>query len=856
MVVAIAALALLVAGPPPPTLPPPGRAGSHEAYLRQVQSAERRALQQALAAYDAHLRGHPGDVTAAIERCKLIAAEAAIHEEDDEPPGGAGTPTHHGCLEALARAFPTSAPAVRYRLDFKWSNDAIAFAKEALANPKIAWTDGDRAHLYMKLARAYSLAHQLALAGQSARRAMDLAPELDLTRDVASELIEEGRRTEAVAVLSSRTDGPVYELAQKARMLADAGAFARGAWMLDLAAKKGKAAVDGMLRARLLERTGKLQLAREAYAQQKQRNGFEAATRIFEIDLAGNDRARAAGSYHELRDQGWKTDPLGRRRFALSCKFPLASWRASDLTGVLAFLGFIAGLVLLPALLLAPLYSWSLRRRFRTPQEQAPAAEGQWGFRDAWLATAAIFVCQFLAIYIFAYGDLGSLFGASDQQISPRSLGAFGLSYALLLSAFLAALLLRRRERLRLLGPGTWSWPGCLGRALLGLVITFAAGVVSHLVFKLPGKVPLAPGASAIESVVRGTVVAYGAGVALLVFAVLIPIAEELIFRSIILDVLARETRFSVANASQALLFAALHGDPPRLIFYFVFGWVTGRLRRASGGLLPGILMHAANNAIAVSVLAAVATSSLPRKVPAPAPDPELAACASSSSNSQLRALAGKVSAGNPSPMSVNEVAWSLAIEPSTSRACLMKAERAMEVPLRWWPELASTIDTKATLLYRQGRLDEAVELERGASALDGNPVLFSQLDRFLRARQARSGPLFLGGATSSPKVSFEPGNASAGRSIAVDTGDAYEDGLEIYARIVGSGGELALIQVAAGALHPSSYRFRVPRRVIDLPDDARLEIALVDARGCDSCSGGAWRWRLERHDKVVDYYP
>jgi hypothetical protein len=143
-----------------------------------------------------------------------------------------------------------------------------------------------------------------------------------------------------------------------------------------------------------------------------------------------------------------------------------------------------------------------------------------------------------------------------------------------------------------------------------------------------------------------------------------------------------------------------------------------------------------------------------------------------------------------------------------------------------------------------------------GILATSPPPLLFSQLDRFLRARQARSGPLFLGGATSSPKVSFEPGNASAGRSIAVDTGDAYEDGLEIYARIVGSGGELALIQVAAGALHSSSYRFRVPRRVIDLPDDARLEIALVDARGCDSCSGGAWRWRLERQDKVVDSYP
>jgi len=839
MVVAIAALAFLVAGAPPPTLPSPGRAGSHEAYLRHVQSAGRRALRGALAAYDAYLREHPGDVTAAIERCKLVASEAATHEEDYEPPADGEVPTHRDCLESLTRSFPTSAQVVRYRLEHKWSDDAIAFANEALASPKIAWTDVDRAQVYAKLARAYSLAKKLALAGKSARQAMELDPGLDLIRDVASELLAEGRRTEAVAVLSSRVDGPAYDLAQKARMLADAGAFARAAWMLDLAATKGNVAVDGMLRARILERTGKLQLAREAFAGQKQPwNRLESATHLFEIDLAGSDRARAAASYHELREQGWKTDPLGRRRLALFWRFPLAGWRRSDLTGVFAFLGFIAALLILPALLIAPLHSWSLRRRLRAAPDQLPASSGIWGFRHLWLATAGLSVCQFLAVYLFADEDLGSLFGGSAEQSSPRALGALGPSYALLLTAFLAALLLHRRERLRLLGPGTWSLPRCLGQALLGLVITFLVGVATHLLFKLPGNVPFAPGVSATESLVRATVVSYGAGVALLAFAVLVPIGEEVIFRSVFLDVLSRDMRSWLANGIQALLFAALHGDPPRLIFYFVFGWMAGRLRRRSGGLLPGILMHAANNAIAVSVLAAAATSSLPRGAPTTAPDLELASCASSSSNSQLRALAGKVSAGKPNPMSFNEVAWSLAIEPSTSKACLVKAEHAMEAPLRWWPEIAATIDTKATILYRQGRLEEAVELERGASALDRNPLLFSQLDRFLRAREKQNGP---GGGE---------------RSIGVDTGDAFENGLEIYARVVGSGKELALLQLAAGALHPSSYRFRVPRRVVDLPEDARLEIALVDARGCDGCSGGAWRWRLERHDDAVDSYP
>ena len=858
MAVAIAALALLVTGPPAlATLPPPGSAGSHEAYSRHVKSAELRALQDALEAYDAHLRKHPADAMAAVERCKLIAAEMASHDDEESGPSDDGeTPTHGGCLEGLAHDFPESVLAVRYRLDYKWSNDAIAFGKEALANPRIAWTNGDLAAVYVKLSRSYSASHQLALASHYARLAMDLEPSLDMTREVASQLIAEGRRTEAVVVLSSRTDGPAFELAHKARMLADAGAFARGAWMLDLAAGKGKTAVDAMLRARILERTGKLQLARKTYAEQGAAwNRLEVLTRIFEIDLAGSDPASAARSYHDLRELGWKTDPLGRRRLALAWKFPGAGWRPRDLSGVLALLGCLAGLALLPGLLLVPLHSWWLRRRLRAGTGEEPPPT--WGFRHAWLATAAMLVCQFLAVYVFAYDDLTSWFAAGGQHGSPpRALAAFALFYALLLTASFAALVVRRRERLRLLGPGTWSLPKSAGQAVLGLLVAFAVAVASHLLFKLPGKIPLAPGATAIESMVKATVDVYGPGLALLVFALLIPIAEELIFRSILLDVFGRQMRFWLANAVQALLFATLHGDPSRLPFYFVFGLMTGRMRRASGGLLPGILMHAANNAIVVAMLAAVGADGLPRKMPALSPDAELAACATSSRDSQLQAAAGKLSGGNADPWLLNNVAWALAIEPTTSRACLLRAEQAVDEALRWLPERPSVLDTKATVWFRQGRLNEAIDLERGASALSGGSLHFSQLDRFLRARQAGADPILLGSAASSPKIAFEPRDASTQRSIVVETGGAFEDGLEIYARVAGPGGEIGLLQVAAGALHTGSYRFQVPKRLIELPDDVRLEVALVDARGCGSCSGGGWRWRLERHDRLVDSYP
>ena len=38
--------------------------------------------------------------------------------------------------------------------------------------------------------------------------------------------------------------------------------------------------------------------------------------------------------------------------------------------------------------------------------------------------------------------------------------------------------------------------------------------------------------------------------------------------------------------------------------------------------------------------------------------------------------------------------------------------------------------------------------------------------------------------------------------------------------------------------------------------DTARLELVLVDGRGCDACAPATWRWTLVPHDREVDGYP
>ncbi len=77
---------------------------------------------------------------------------------------------------------------------------------------------------------------------------------------------------------------------------------------------------------------------------------------------------------------------------------------------------------------------------------------------------------------------------------------------------------------------------------------------------------------------------------------------EELIFRGLILGGLTRHISFGWANTLQAALFAAIHDDPPRFLFYFAPGLPGGWLVRRNRSLGPAIALHAVNNTFAFSL--------------------------------------------------------------------------------------------------------------------------------------------------------------------------------------------------------------------------------------------------------------
>ena len=830
MALACAALVLLALSPG--ALPSPGQAGSHEPWLREVRSAGARSLATALQTYDVYLREHPADVTAAVERCELISGALDREREEDEP--DPALPTLEDCAKDLERGFPHSPAAVISRLGFTRGQQAISLGEQALADPQIAFTDRDRAQIYRMLSQAQQTTAHPDAAARAARKAMSLDRSLDLTLIVGQRLLDEGRKTEALVTLSSRAEGTGFELQGKARKLADAGSFFRAQWLMGVAAAKPGFAADAALQARIYEGAGKPQQAREAYSKQRTAwNREDVLPQLFRLELAGSDAGAAERAYQELRDLGWKADPLARHRLELQWRFHAAKWRARDFAGVGALVACLVGFSLLPLLLLLPLHAWILWRRLQLPRPESPPPPDGWWFRHAYLAGALSLLAQLGALYLFAYDELALwIVPLKHSEATTPSIARFGLWYSVAQAVGLALLLLKKPRRLRLLGPGSWSLPKCVGQTAVALCLGYLAGYAGFFLSKA------GTAALTVDGLVRSMVQTFGIGVALLAVAVLIPIGEELIFRSILLDVFARHLKFWVANLLQSLLFAALHADPARLVFYTVMGLLSGRMRRASGGLLSSILYHSANNAIALLLLSAIGTlgdQGLRKPKVAVAPDPELVACA--------RGPAASRPKGDFPGLSLNDLAWSVAIDKSSSPPCLLKAEEAVETALQQLPEAAAYLDTKAMVLYREGRLDEAIDLERAAADRSQRSIYFSQLDRFLQARQAGKGPVLLG--ATAPEVNL----ASAPGVVVVALQSAFPDGFVLYARQAGGG---ALLQLSAGVQHERSYRVPVP----GFPADARFELALIDVRGCEDCADGHWHSRVARHDAEVDRYP
>lgn len=85
------------------------------------------------------------------------------------------------------------------------------------------------------------------------------------------------------------------------------------------------------------------------------------------------------------------------------------------------------------------------------------------------------------------------------------------------------------------------------------------------------------------------------------------PVVEEVVFRGVMLDVMARRWSWGPAALAQAVVFSAIHvetlASPPMFLALGLLGYLFAWLRRWTGSLLAPIIAHLVFNAISLGLV-------------------------------------------------------------------------------------------------------------------------------------------------------------------------------------------------------------------------------------------------------------
>jgi uncharacterized protein len=602
---------LVAAAEQSPAAPSDVGAGSYEQHVGRVRSSGQREYAHVLSLYDAHLRDHNDDVVAAVEKCRFLERFAF---SEDEPIVESASDDLDRCREAVGSGPRAAEPVAQlYLLESKWGDEGIAAAEQLVAVSK-SWPRELRAELHARLASLYELTENEEKAGAHAIQAVGFDPASRVLILAAERLEKLGAMERARTMIATVPSAAWNQLpvGEAAELLVRVGA-AREAVELLRAHKSSGGTIDPFLLARVLVGNGRVAPARDAYAEALKTNRVSTDINLreyFAFERRHGSAAQAETAYSRLRDAGFSADPFGRYRLELFIAHPLAGWTVRDAAGILAFIAVIALSALLPLIVLVPVHYRSLVVRLRGVSP--PKTALPWGLRHAWYVLAAFLVVQLITLYWLAYPAFENALGwapFNSPPADPRSLGRAVLVGTLLTAVCL--LPVQRGVQWLNFVEGQWPLRRSLGAATLSL---FAFRFASSLFASLSGSFQVAALGGDTTRALQGIYAEYGILALLLLVAVVIPLIEEVAFRGVLLNGLARHVSFPVAAAVQALAFALLHEDVSRLPLFFLFGLGAAWLYRRSQGLAAPLAFHVFNNALAA--LAIVAATRALNQVP------------------------------------------------------------------------------------------------------------------------------------------------------------------------------------------------------------------------------------------------
>jgi membrane protease YdiL (CAAX protease family) len=566
----------------------PEQALTADAAVAAVDRRLEEAYREMRTRYDTVAEAEPGDIQAMVSQCQFI--ESFVDYD-----GGRYIETAEADLEAcqqqLARVAPKD-PRVRvYLFENEWGPQSVATGN-TLFKQGTAWPADLRRRVAAKLSQS--------VAETDPERAGELAV-------VAAGLGDASMLPEAVAHLARRGD------TRRAVALLESLPPSEGGWMatqrIEAALKldDGRAALDDVRR----HQSRKLEVVPALVVQAHLHAGDVSAAQSalqaagddiddvqdarFRIAFANKDWPAAAATI-DLTDMEAFTDNLARfAKLLVAAPWSLAM--PSLWLSVLVLVGLALAFALVPGVVLLPVhYRGALRRlKGRAPKPLFATV----GLRQAWLASAALILLPMVVLGIID-GDALARMLADNVNPDGRTL--------LLLSLWASALgLLVFAQPLRRLwltdGFGwarAWRAWWRIGIAWLGtLAVGFALAAWHHS----SGTDTNTAQVRMVADLVNSGQGAWQMALAFFAVAVLVPVWEECVFRGLFLGGVARHISFGWANLLQATLFALVHDDAPRFVYYLVLGLFAGWLVRSTRSLAPAIVLHMLINGIAFAML-------------------------------------------------------------------------------------------------------------------------------------------------------------------------------------------------------------------------------------------------------------
>lgn len=562
--------------------PAPVSLENGRAVFEALAGDQQTAFEATEARYVQARQAAPDDIDLAIAHCDFYWHVWDIDGVDWTQPL---PDKHRDCLRGLEERWP-DAPQVQLFIVSQRHSDQESDFLMALWERADDWTPAQRGELAHALAQESDFKDR----GRFALEAVELGhgPSLpDALRHVART-----QGTDAAVALATR--------APLAKQSADLDERLRA--LLEL--PRDEAAADHLARHKnqrivpttelavlSLTRAGDLDGAAAALANSDDPKAGALREARLQLALARGDGDGAAAEF-EFDGDAFE-ESLANYLRILHVK-PLATFTPGMLPMLFGVLAMAFVFAMMPLMVVVPAHYFGMFRRV-SGRVAEPLFPGL-GLRHAWYAMAmASIILPMAVLGVFRPELLQQLF------VEGADMGVFEITAWSTLAGLVAL-----SPLLLCMSRDAWwgragDLPGLLARVLGGYALVFALGVVITLVESAINQAGIPTGESTFQrSLLTQGLEDHGVVVTFLIVALLVPVFEEWMFRGVLLGALQRHVGFAWANLVQASLFMLIHDDVSRFPLFLAIGLVAGWLVKRYGYLLPAILLHVLNNAVAV----------------------------------------------------------------------------------------------------------------------------------------------------------------------------------------------------------------------------------------------------------------